>query len=836
MSELATCATCGNTLPPDAPGGQCPICLLELGLRDELAEPKKPAGRVESKIGPHDVVRVIGYGGMGVVYEAWDSRLKRRVALKVLQPHLMFDAANRDRFMQEARLAANLDHEGVVRIFNIHEYDGMVVIEMQYVDGTPLNRLIADKPLSAVQAKDLLRQVLEGLAACHERGVVHCDVKPANLLITAEGKVLLTDFGISRAFQATSADLSMSTQAWGTPAFWPPEAWEGELPAPAWDIYALGILAFQALTGALPFEATTLASLMREKLDMTVDSLYEKMPEVDPVLAKLIGALASKDRTKRPATASAALEMVKQAEDNTADWSNTHSLKHDPTKFVTDTSASTLPFIRLGSQSEENKERTAFGSKAAAVSSIAAALAVLIFVFAPNRPPEESDEGRLGFSPVAEIAPLGAEGEILELYAASGDGFFSYDDGWRGRELWRVDKNAQAYMVADINPGPGSSNPRHFLLGSSGGFVFTAQTPEYGEELWYCGSRTTYPVKLIKDIIPGSMSSVPLPVASVENVYLFYASTLQHGRELWVTNSQALQTGILKDIDAGPGDSVTIPPHVFADESGVYFAALSGQGGWDLWRYSYSDSSARVVENVGRRMGEMMVLGDTLFFVKGSEETGFELWRYDPSAESIALVLDVYEGPDSSDPSQLFVWQDTLYFQAYMPNTGRELWKSDGTPEGTELVLDIASGKENGAPYGFIEAGDRLYFRAFQNPHGDEIWVTDGTKEGTKLYYDALPGGVSSHPYNLFTIGGQLFFSADDGVHGEELWGGNPVRLIRDIWPGSESAEPHGFVNLDEESGVFIYWQPDGQALMHVKMEDGELTLTPVTGLPRTAG
>ena len=135
---------------------------------------------------PYRILRQIGSGGMGTVYEAWDTRLERRVALKTIHPHLLQVSSISRRFENEAKRAARIEHPNVVRVYRVDHVDGQMVIEMQFIDGAPLNVLLQSGPLSPVQTADLLRQLFEALAACHEQGVIHCDLKPGNVLITRD--------------------------------------------------------------------------------------------------------------------------------------------------------------------------------------------------------------------------------------------------------------------------------------------------------------------------------------------------------------------------------------------------------------------------------------------------------------------------------------------------------------------------------------------------------------------------------------------------------------------------------------------------------------------------
>jgi ELWxxDGT repeat protein len=773
---------------------------------------------------------------MGAVYEAWDLRLERRVALKVLHPHLTAEQVHKDRLLREARLAARVEHPGVVRVYGIHEHEGGLALEMQFVVGTPLHRLLQTRSLSPVQAADLLRQVLEALVACHAQGVIHCDLKPGNLLITPEGKVLLTDFGISRALysdgEAPAHALTVSGPLWGTPQYCPPEAWDGELPTPSWDLYALGILAHEALAKSLPFNAQTPAVLMREKLDRPHVSIGSVRNDLSPELVELIDSLKATNTGARPVSAEAALELLQSSPE----------LRHE--------SAATQPF-RHTVQPDSPRHTPASGElNIRTLSSLPIATrapgrswglhAVWIVVLAVSVVAIFAAQKFIGNSPAptqpATIQPLGNVGEVLEFHVQGDTAFFSYDNGKRGREIWTVPRSGPAEMVADINPGPAPSNPRKFLSRPAGGFIFSAMTPDHGEELWFCSGGVSKSVSMLQDIILGPMSSEPFPVAAWGHTFMFYATTLQHGAEPWLTNAREGQTGILSNLmpgDAGAG----MPPKVLADAGGAY---LIGPGeAWHLWRFNHADGSIQEVARVSEQTGEMIVLGDTLFFAMADDKHGYELWTHHPHENGVHLFRDLVPGPDSSDPQQFFVWKDAIYFQAMSKAHGRELWRSDGTPEGTAELLDIYTGTPDSAPYGFVATDDLLFFRARDLAHGQELWVTDGTAPGTRMAFDLLPGAESSDPYNIAVIGELLFFSADDGVNGEELWVLDPAdmgkhpRLVGDLWPGPEGSEPHDLTATFPNSGIFVYKTPDGDALMRIRIIGDDIQMEPCSGLIR---
>jgi ELWxxDGT repeat protein len=787
------------------------------------------------------VRRLLGSGGMGVVYEAWDERLQRRVALKVLHAHLTAEPSHRDRLLQEARLAARVEHPNVVRIYAVHDSGDSLAIEMEYIEGTPLHLLLAGRQVTPGQAAELLRQVLEALAACHERGVVHGDLKPANLMVTWEGRVILTDFGIARAVLydegAGTAHVSLSGPIWATPQYCPPEAWEGAHPSPAWDLYAAGVMAHEALAGALPFAAQTPAVLMREKLERDHTPIAQACAEVSPELAQLIDSLKARLPEDRPSSARSAIAELLKAPESHMSGVNTQPFQHTPkprgaegerTNFHVSLPrrVTAEPPQRPGSAFRKPHVRAA----ALGVTLLLIPMASLPFVRQQESPPDTSIT--VGTPPAGEI------GEILHFKVVGDYALFSYDDGRRGRELWYAKSDGKADIVADINPGPASSNPAHLLGRNDDAVVFAATSEEFGREPWFCTLREEYhSTWMLKDAFAGSGSSDPVPVATWDQAILFQATTLAQGRELWVSNSKTEQTGLLVNLDGGDGNS--LPPYhrALPDETGAFFVANSGT--WWLWRYDLASGEVRQLVPAHEDPGEMILLGEKLLLAMPSEEFGCELWEYSEGMQELRLVRDVYPGPESSNPQQFFVWQGHVYFQATHPESGAELWRTDGTPDGTTLFADMEHGMRDSAPYGFVDAGDQFFFRAHRNATGHELWMTDGTCDGTRLAVDLLPGTDSSRPYNLAIVGGYLFFTADDGATGEELWKFDPTEpeafplLVADLWPGDIGSEPHALQLTGANTGVFVYKTELGENLMRLEVTDHEVKLTPFTGLPR---
>jgi serine/threonine-protein kinase len=271
----------------------------EGGLQARLATALGDAYSIEGEI---------GRGGMGVVYRARDERLKRLVAIKVLPPELAYRADIRARFMREAETAARISHPNVVPIHSVGEADDLVYFVMGYVDGESLAvRLKRRGRLSIEESRRICRETADALSAAHQQGVIHRDVKPDNILLEGtRGRVMVTDFGIAKALSAGGGTLTEAGIAIGTPAFMSPEqaAGEREIDGRS-DIYSLGVVTYQMVTGELPFQAPTVPGLLMKQISEEPTPVDEKRPDVPRELGQTVMRCLEKDPERRWPTADA---------------------------------------------------------------------------------------------------------------------------------------------------------------------------------------------------------------------------------------------------------------------------------------------------------------------------------------------------------------------------------------------------------------------------------------------------------------------------------------------------------------------------------------------------
>ncbi len=280
-------------------------------MRDPHAFPRRynaAAPVVDStaaRIGPYRVVRRLGAGGMGEVFLAYDDRLDRLVAIKRMRPEALRDPSRRERLRREARAAARLSHPNVVQVYDLEEdEENGDAIVLEYVQGQTIAELLRAGPLPVEQAVELGGQVAEGLAAAHAAGLVHRDLKAENVVVTAEGRAKILDFGLVKPLDP-GADSTMTEQGavLGTYRAMAPEQAEGaEVDARA-DLFSLGVLLYEMLAGRSPFQGATPVATLRNLTGMEPRPLVEVRPDLPGELAGLVHSLLEKDPERRPAGA-----------------------------------------------------------------------------------------------------------------------------------------------------------------------------------------------------------------------------------------------------------------------------------------------------------------------------------------------------------------------------------------------------------------------------------------------------------------------------------------------------------------------------------------------------
>ncbi|MBW8772494.1 MAG: protein kinase [Gemmatimonadetes bacterium] len=323
MSETAFCTSCGAELPAGVTmGGPCRSCGATPTPAPTLAGPMDPmetlaeqirrqllTDLMEATMGEYEIIGELGRGGMATVFLAHEIALDRKVAIKVMAPALLASPGMAERFKREARLAANLSHPNILPIFAVRETDRLVFFVMKCLMGRPLDAVLKETgPLPVPTVQVILGQVAAGLAHAHRRGVVHRDIKPGNIMVDDDGGVVVTDFGIAKA--AESDGLTATGSTIGTPAYMSPEQCSGQVLTTAADQYSLGAVAYELLTGKVPFASDSAIGLMYHHVHTPPEPIETLRPDTPPAMAAAIMKMLAMDPLHRRPVLESAVDAI----------------------------------------------------------------------------------------------------------------------------------------------------------------------------------------------------------------------------------------------------------------------------------------------------------------------------------------------------------------------------------------------------------------------------------------------------------------------------------------------------------------------------------------------
>jgi serine/threonine-protein kinase len=255
---------------------------------------------MRERFGPYQVIAELGRGGMGAVYKAFEPELNRHVAIKVMSEALAHDPVVVERFLREARAMAALSDPHIIQIYTIGTEEGQPYFAMEYIEGESLSaKLKREGKLAPAEALSILHQTALGLAAAHDRGVIHRDIKPGNLMLTRRGLVKIADFGIALSSRDLSRKLTSTGEFVGTPGYLSPEVCLGKPVDARSDIFSLGIVFFEMLTGQIPFKDESPLGLMLEVVKAEIPDVRELASEVDEGVAQILRRMIAKEPEDR---------------------------------------------------------------------------------------------------------------------------------------------------------------------------------------------------------------------------------------------------------------------------------------------------------------------------------------------------------------------------------------------------------------------------------------------------------------------------------------------------------------------------------------------------------
>jgi serine/threonine protein kinase len=349
MAKKTKCTKCGAELPANAPKGLCPQCLMKAGMQvkgkgkkagpsdksnSDTGSATPPGGfvplkpdQLAGKFPQLEIIELLGHGGMGAVYKARQKQLDRLVALKILPPEVGQNAAFAERFMREARSLAKLNHPEIVTVYDFgHTEDGLYYFLMEFIDGIDLRRIIQAGEITSDQALAIVPKICEALHYAHKKGIVHRDIKPENILLDTECNLKIADFGLARLLdKPTSAyTLTQSGQRMGTPHYMAPEQIEHpqEVDHRA-DIYSLGVVFYEMLTGELPIGRfappskkihvdVRLGEIVLHTLEKEPERRYQHASEVKTDVETIAGKSRSAEVSHRHQGTKSELDTIRQ--------------------------------------------------------------------------------------------------------------------------------------------------------------------------------------------------------------------------------------------------------------------------------------------------------------------------------------------------------------------------------------------------------------------------------------------------------------------------------------------------------------------------------------------
>jgi len=729
-------------------------------------------------ISHYRIIEKLGSGGMGVVYKAQDTNLDRTVALKFLASHLLESDEHKQRFLREAKAAASLDHPNICMVHEVGEADGHVFLAMGYVDGPEVRAKIKERPLKLEQALDIAIQAAEGLRAAHQKGIVHRDIKSSNLMLTSAGQVKIMDFGLAQLTGGTR--LTKTDTIVGTPAYMSPEQAQRLATDRRTDIWSLGVVLFEMVTGRLPFEG--------EREQAVLYSIISEPHE--PVTAIRAGVPVELDRIVGKALAKKQVERYQHLDDMQVDL---RALRGSLS------AARTTAARASGLRAPARTRKKAIWAVAAVAGLLAAVALVLTRLStAPSEPPRLEYTQLTNFADSATSPALSSDGRMLtfirgaETFAGRGQIHIKHLPDGEPVQLTHDDTNKMSPVFL-----PGGDRIAYGVTGSmnnQAGWA-TLTVPVFGGEpsrllsnasalTWVSGA--TPPRVLFSEWGKGAHMSIITSAENRSQARTVYApanpDAMAHRSYLSPDGKQVLVVEMeggwrpcrLVPFDGStPGKLVGPSPGQCTtaawspDGKWMYFSANTGNG-YHIWRQRFPDGTP-----------EQVTFGAT-------EEEGI---AFDPDGRSLVTSVGIR--------------QTTLW--VHDPRGERQI-----TSEGYASLPQ------------FSADGKRLYYllrsRANRRFVSGELWVANlETGQRERL----LPDFLMEH-YSVSRDGSRIVFAAIDEAGHSPVWlatldGSTAPRRLAAIDATRTFFGVNGdvyFLGLEDETKKFVYRvREDGSAL-----------------------
>jgi len=815
-------------------------------------------GRV---VGHYRILELLGGGGMGVVYKAEDTRLSRVVALKFLPPELTRDAEAKERFMQEARTASSLDHPNLCTILELGETrSGRLYLAMPCYDGETLRRKIAGGPLPVDEAAEIAEQIARGLAKAHRNGIVHRDVKPANVIVTSDGVVKILDFGLAKL--AGSAVITSTGSSAGTPAYMSPEQARGEEVDHRTDVWSLGVVLYEMLAGRRPFRGDHEQAVIHSLLNDRPQPLREVRSGVAPRLERIVDGLLAKDPAGRYASAEEAFADLRAFRGETA---TTTMLTQRPSR------RGVRPWV--------------WGVAALAA---AALTAVGVALWRPAERPEtvSGQVAHLTLQPGIETFPsLAPDGDFFVYVKATTPGNLDiYLQRVGGGNPMNLTEDSP---VDDTQPAY-SPDGRQIAFRSErggGGIFLMGATGESARRVTEFGYNPAWSPDGREFAVSTSGVSDPRIRPSRGSLWRVDMTT---GRRKLVAQPDAVQPSwsphgsriaywsavegkrVLYTVPAHGGEAVQVTDDSFLnwdpvwsrDGRHLYFASDRG-GTMNLWRVPIDEGSGRLlgkpepVPTPSQSSGLLSFSRDErrILYASNDSTSSLERAAFDPSMGRVAgPLLPVNRELKTVNSAETSPDGQWIVFDASVPNEDLFLIRVDGS--GLRRLTEDVHKDRNPR---WSPAGDRILF--YSNRGGlYQAWTI--RPDGSQLEkLTDVAGGVA----NCFwaTDGRRLVCPSSEGASVVDLtrplreriprllrpppdkaaifipssWTRDGSRLAGGLIPPGKAQEP-GIVTYSFESGSYdrltdrgegAIWLPDGQRLLY-QAARGVLLLDPRTG------
>jgi len=767
-------------------------------------------------ISHYKILSQLGEGGMGVVYKAEDSKLERTVALKFLAPHLVQDSEVRKRFEREAKAAASLSHPNVCHVYEIDEAEGKTLLAMEYVEGDSLDDRIEKGPLPLNDALDIARQTAEGQRAAHEKGIVHRDVKPGNLLITPDGRVKILDFGL--ALLVEGSKLTKLDTAVGTVAYMSPEQAQGAEVDHRTDVWALGGVLYEMVSGQRPFLGQYDQALLYEIVNEQPEPLTGLRTGVPVELELLVDKCLAKDAGQRyQSTAELIVDLGTLSE-------KLKSGRSTILKTAAPTPAAQAVPGDLGMGRKLRLYQALVGV------AVLVAAAVSFVAYRPSPEPSvrkfshvpddfQTLQGRSAISPDGKhIAYTAGSPAALWILDLDQEKPRRLDDSeGAGRPFWSPDSEFVGFVTGNrlkkISRTGGPAVELCRLPGASNYFL-GAWSPEGGSIVFSCRNPTRLyqvpadggnPVEIVSRIgdqarkATDSVSSPQFLPAKYGRILLYRVGTPVSGRLLVAENLASgerqetnVEAGYFTYSDSGhivyqrsnthPGDIWALPfsPKSLTAAGGAF--PIARNGGWPSVS---SDGTLVFRQESGPRR-----LGLTIRDREGGElvDTG-RRWNYAEgpafSPEGTRLALSAAE---DGDPER-DIWVYRLSRDNWTPVTRR--------PEGDVFPI-------------WSPSLDRIAFSTFDEVGTIDIFTkaSDGSGRAEALLSEAVGQIVTDWSRRTGLL---LYYRNEEDGRQRDLW---------TFDPGEKEAKPKLFLSTEfnERQGVF---SPDGDWVAYVTDQDG---------------